>query len=94
MSVSTTDVSQIAPRIAAAVKRREEFRDRADLGHALVAGCGLSERDSAEIADQLGLEWGAPRSKYEVLAAVVAWARFHSEFAHAHTGHRRGGHPG
>lgn len=75
-----SDTSQIAPRVAAVAQAADRgFPDWAALRSALLAA-GFGADETEHIGGQLALDWSRPRTKFEVLSAVEAWARFHDEF--------------
>lgn len=74
-----SDVSQIAPRVASMVQARDGFEDWMDFLSGL-SSSGFDTAECEQIGDQLHLDWSRPQSKFEVLAAVEAWVRFHDEF--------------
>lgn len=74
-----SDVSQIAPRLAATAQARDGFQDR-EAFRSCMLGAGFGAEEAEVIGDQLQLDWSRPLSKFEVLAAIEAWVRFHDEF--------------
>ena len=74
-----SEVSQIAPRVASMAQARDGFEDWVDFRSGLLT-VGFDTEEAEQIGGQLELDWSRPQSKFEVLAAVEAWVRFHDEF--------------
>ena len=82
-----SEVSQIAPRVAAVAQARDGFQGWTDFRAGLLAA-GFDADESEQIGVQLSLDWSRPLSKFEVLAALESWVRFHDEFRTVNIKHR------
>lgn len=74
-----SDVSQIAPRVAAVAQSRGEFQDWSEMRSGLLSA-GFGAEESEHIGQQLRLDWSRPLGKFEILAAIESWVEFHCEF--------------
>lgn len=83
-----SEVSQIAPRVAAVVQASDGFRNSEHFTSGLVSA-GFHPDEAIYVMNQLPLDPHRPLSKFECLAAIEAWVRFHDEFQTVERRHRR-----